>query len=438
MLKRWGIITCIFLSLRAEEQTTHTIVVFIHGTVQSGTSILLDSERTWKDIFNGESLSEQILHAARKEKLSYKSDLMLDYGLIEIPAAVLTQHQVSEEEQQYAAYHIVRLFHRLQPDHLHTTYHYYTFGWSGLLSETERKRAAGELYTSLMHERTRLLKHTAKVTCELYGYSHGGQLILHLPTIRSQQKDKDFTIERVVLSGTPLYYNNARNILRGMFKQIINCYSLGDAVQICDIFSTPDRSCQRTFAALAMPLPSSYTSDISVIDLQLEAHTHKKFFGHGSFFILNRMAYPRAAPQRSLYRQLIMLLQPFPLVSIYPPLIHMLDKQRGYHHYRARLTGSEMGIGIALIDNKNRVTLTTTIAASLLEEERATIQNAYKNGSYLSEFRKAVHTLKHAIIRLCQNQLRKTRLMLHRKSVSTKETEATQSQGITPALEHSQ
>jgi pimeloyl-ACP methyl ester carboxylesterase len=116
--------------------------------------------------------------------------------------------------------------------------HYYTFGWSGLLSSTQRLNDAKIFYQALVEEIERFRQKGIAVKVRLIGYSHGGNVVLNLAQARHYFKQSPpVLIDEVVLLGTPIQRETDHLINDDMFKIIYQIYSCADRIQKLDFFS---------------------------------------------------------------------------------------------------------------------------------------------------------------------------------------------------------
>lgn len=122
---------------------------------------------------------------------------------------------------------------------------YYTFGWSGLLSITERIKASKILYTALEKEVQKLTRFYPKrnIHIRLVCYSHGGSVALHLAEI----PHKNLVIDELLLFGTPIQKETDYLIHDALFKKVYNFYSRKDLIQKMDCFSFKRFFSQRRF-----------------------------------------------------------------------------------------------------------------------------------------------------------------------------------------------
>lgn len=125
---------------------------------------------------------------------------------------------------------------------------FYTYGWSGLISEKERQRAARAFYIelrSLIEE-----KKNANEQCKirLIGYSHGGTMFSKFAQLREKEFCNDtFTIDETILVGVPITECITSSFACAPFTRVYNIYSKADKVQRLDIFTSSYFLSQRTF-----------------------------------------------------------------------------------------------------------------------------------------------------------------------------------------------
>ncbi len=124
---------------------------------------------------------------------------------------------------------------------------FYTFGWSGLISNKRRYCEARILYEHLKAELQKFREKGVRTKIRLVGFSHGGNLLLHLADIRREEFPKDtFTIDEVYLVGMPVHKHMYQQVESPLFKKVYTIYSRSDKVQPADIFSNGPFS-ERTF-----------------------------------------------------------------------------------------------------------------------------------------------------------------------------------------------
>lgn len=294
------------------------LTVFIHGSLHVPL-VFLSPLCIFGDSFDG-SWYERTIHSLRHHSITQQGGVVLSYGLHEV-TELAEQESFVGPARSSGACHTIRGFNRSCQKIPHVKHRFFTFGWSGILSEKERKAAAQDLYESLYELRNMKLLAGKRVRIELYAFSHGGQVALYVPYIRKLRGDPNFIIDLLVLSAVPLYYHSAKNLLMGMFTTTINCYSPGDFAQTIDRFSSPSIPHQ----TLAETIPIPENSSLRFIDLAIQIGKHHPV-PHCAFFDINQFEMPSRRVRRSPnyhtrhqgVHQFLNHLHPLPLVVLYP------------------------------------------------------------------------------------------------------------------------
>lgn len=112
--------------------------------------------------------------------------------------------------------------------------HFYSFGWSGKLSFTEREKQAKVLYKSIKDLTAQITASAgiAPIIC-IMTHSHGGNLALNLSKAK-EETDKDFSIHELVLLACPVQCVTAPLIKDSIFKRVYHFYSQVDMLQVAD------------------------------------------------------------------------------------------------------------------------------------------------------------------------------------------------------------
>lgn len=393
----------------------HNVTVFIHGTCQAGLA-LLNPKRTYLDKFNGKSWFELTLADTRTDGYLEKSDLMLSLGLTDV-TELISKPADEPELQHKAAIPCIRAYDALtntQTSHkLGEQHHYYTFGWLGLMSEKAREAASEQLYDCLQQLKKEFTQNGDTVTLTLQSHSHGGQLVLHLAHIRKERGDHDFFIDYAIMSATPLYYQKAKHALSGMFKVILNIHAQHDMIQVGDRFSTPEHGCTRTFKTVKMPLPSGNANAPIIADVCMHIEDRADIFGHACFFILDRYTVLNHInrSQRKKIRSTIQLINPLPLVTLYPVIVPGILKHieqsgvTGYHKLVCNLTQSDAHELMCEIIGTEK-TSSVLFPSDIVMTSREQVKMAYANTSYTTEIQKAMHSFKQIFVTLPKTKKR--------------------------------
>lgn len=158
---------------------------------------------------------------------------------------------------------------------------YYIFNWVGNLSSRDRTLASQRFATDLIT----FVEKNPSVEINIYGHSHGGNVILETLALLSEEK-KNIVINNVCLLGTPIgqktkdYIKKLRNV-----HSIYNFYSLQDQVQNKDI--TFDLFILRSNRRIT-PHDNSIVYNIEVV------RNDKNRLHHGMFYIAHNkgLQYP--------------------------------------------------------------------------------------------------------------------------------------------------
>ena len=219
---------------------THTMTIFIHGTFNASLGLL-----NVYDLFSDNVQSSEyarIVSAMRDDEFFHQEQAMLGLGLHSFEPTFV----VPEGEYKRAAYPIAGAYEEvtqaLAPGS--TINHYYTFGWSGLLSAQARLAAAGELGKALTDEYRALVTQGITPTIRIITHSHGGNVALNLATLALDDLPH---IDELVLLGTPVQEETSALVHEELFGTIYNLYSLQDAAQGADFISTKNHHSERRF-----------------------------------------------------------------------------------------------------------------------------------------------------------------------------------------------
>ncbi len=207
------------------------ITVLIHGIVGLQANFSLATLfQAKKDLTEGTLYEKNVLDLREHPYLS----------MIQPIGKLGLQPVHKKEGCLYAAYAFGVLFSSMERlSGIHRKNSFYTFGWSGLVSEKRRYCEARILYTALRDELSRLENEGKSVKVRLIGFSHGGTLIFNIGDLRAKEFPNDhFCIDETYLLGTPITKTISRQAHSPIFKKIYSFYSRQDSVQKLDIFST--------------------------------------------------------------------------------------------------------------------------------------------------------------------------------------------------------
>jgi len=221
-------------SIQAQQQRKEHdrwITVFIHG------SFSLRPHLGIRNIFKMlyDTIEESVYYRSteinRRDPFFYKNQAMSGLGLHKIDINHL--HNNAAAPILAASFEEISIQAGYPPSE-----EYYTFGWSGLISNKLRYLEAAFLYQDLERISKKIQQHGYTPKIRLIGYSHGGNLALQLGAIHSTKTEAEhFFIDELWLLGTPIQVETDFLINSSIFKKIYNFYSRSDRVQSLDFFS---------------------------------------------------------------------------------------------------------------------------------------------------------------------------------------------------------
>jgi hypothetical protein len=257
------------------------MVVLIHGTFGSLLGFLSTSD-VLQDKVSG-TLYRSTTKGMRDDDYFFKDQPILQRGLSSIEPTYSLKQVAGKK---YAAYPIAKAYETLQniikPNE--ESLHFYTFGWSGLMSQKSRQFESIRLYNALNEEFERHKSNNKTMKIRIIGHSHGGNLALNLAAVRkalkfigsqdhisySQDPDENDSIKKMVallktlpnkeiaktktgqkvydyvptnpslnvdeliMYGTPIQPETECFSTSDTFKRVFNFYSEGDIVQRMD------------------------------------------------------------------------------------------------------------------------------------------------------------------------------------------------------------
>ncbi|MBM3887184.1 hypothetical protein FJ364_04610, partial [Candidatus Dependentiae bacterium] len=260
--------------------------IFVHGTFGTLTG-LLSLNSVLKDDVRGTTY-RGVNKGMRNDAYFFQTQPILERGLQKLTPSF---NPDDTNKKILAAYPITKIhdefFKKINPND-HSKQYYYTFGWSGLISQYRRRFEAIRLYNALEEEIELLKKQNITPRIRIYAYSHGGNLCLNLGGIASvlntktfkefykysldpQADDsikkmlaiiknlptkedafllegqkrfdyiptnKNFFIDELILLGTPIQSETEHFLHSSVFGTIYNIYSSQDTVQKLDWIST--------------------------------------------------------------------------------------------------------------------------------------------------------------------------------------------------------
>lgn len=234
MVKKTLYALLLFLStaqIQPDSKKDLWVTVFIHGSFSLRPH--LNPGNILKML--NDSIEESVYYRSteinRRDPFFYKNQAMGDIGLHKI--------NIHKPTTSMAAPNIAQAFEEIsQHAGQSPSEEYYTFGWSGLVSNKLRYIEANFLYEDLYKLVQQLRSKGYEPKLRLIGYSHGGNIGLQLGALhQTKSSKKQINIEEFHLLGTPIQVETDYLINSPIFKKVYNWYSRGDGVQSLDFFS---------------------------------------------------------------------------------------------------------------------------------------------------------------------------------------------------------
>lgn len=303
---------------------TKNITIFIHGTFMPGLAFL-NPFKTYNQTIDHNDRYYKCLKKLRQDPILYQDSIMLEEGLKKIDSAILFQYwqfNLMPGHSKKGAYQAIGAYDMLFK-HLNKTVNtneYYTFGFSGILSDSFRKEAGHDLYKAIHKIIKKNSKDNYKTSITICSYSHGGNVALYLADAEDTYK-KNIKIDQLILYATPIQKETAFFADHKIFKNIYSFYSQADGVQHNDSFSTSSSQSFKTFKEFY----SNYNiTNSKAIDIRLLAQDDPTIFGHFNFWYFNK--YDNWPNKSKEIDEVCSLLNPLPIAILTPIFINAINK----------------------------------------------------------------------------------------------------------------
>lgn len=216
--------------------------IFIHGIISIRPHITVTNFIRFLTDDVCESVYGQTVKSMRADPFFYQNQAMQKPGLVPINP---NNHQPGAAASALAnIFADVNKLNEPQP----TQQFFYTFGWSGLLSRSARYADAKELLLSLNQAIAQFRAQGILPKIRILGYSHGGTLGMMLALVkRNEGIMPNFSVDQLLLFGTPIQQDTDYLIADPLFKKIYNIFSRADRVQKLDFFGSGEFFSERMF-----------------------------------------------------------------------------------------------------------------------------------------------------------------------------------------------
>jgi hypothetical protein len=414
--------------------------IFVHGTFGTMLSIL-SLDNVLKDNVSGTTYRDTS-KGMRDDHYFFQTQPILERGLISITPSFNIE---STNKKILAAYPITKAFDefiKITPLN-NEKQRYYTFGWSGLISQSRRRFEAIRLFNALQEEIIALKKENVEVKVRMIAHSHGGNLCLNLgaivPILNSKtfnefdkysleeqanesikqmftiiktlpakeqastkqgQKrfdyvptEKKFSIDELILLGTPIQQETELFLFSPIFKKIYNVYSAEDSIQQLDWISTKNAiSKQRVNETLLARMTQPSSPRIIQIKIMYERQIAKNHEGSQRIIreentkkssLFHSLLGTRLSSKDPGHKELWALswakaeysnnslqsfLSPLPTIVVMPLILTMLTKHPSLLDVDFNLTPTNNKIGLFVTKHNDETVLdSSTIETSFLE-----------------------------------------------------------------------
>jgi len=361
------------IQLPTNKKTRH-ITVFIHGTFMPGLAFL-NPFKTYNQTIDNNDRYYKCLKKLRLDPILYQDAIMLEEGLQKIDSTILSQYcqfnlmPAHSKKGAYQAIGAYDMIHKYINKTSLNNHEYYTFGFSGILSDQYRKEAGHDLYKELYKIVKKNSKDNYKTIINLCSYSHGGNVSLYLAQAEDYYK-KNIKVDKLILYGTPIQKETALFVEHKIFKNVYSFYSQADGVQHNDSFSTSSSQSFKTFKEF---YANNNCDNTKVIDIRLLAQDDPAIFGHFNFWYFNR--YENWPNKSKEIDEVYTSLNPLPIAILTPIFIYLINKSSNIKELDISIKSEDQKLKIVLLDTINNQILCISPEINQLIEK---IQNYAK------------------------------------------------------------
>ncbi|MGE0206815.1 MAG: hypothetical protein AB7R69_03095 [Candidatus Babeliales bacterium] len=177
-------------------------------------------------------------------------------------------------------------------------HHYYTFGWSGLLSPRIRYLEAKIFYDQMLKEFEHFFNNDHyNVKIHIIGYSHGANVALKLAEVYKKEgydKTKKIIVDELILMGAPILPETDYLLNSSLFKKVYHFYSYGDRVQRLDFFSL-----DRVFSNRKFHDRSDFSVPEKIVQINIKIKRATKGRKNPSSYSLEELIHRRSTQRNS-------------------------------------------------------------------------------------------------------------------------------------------
>lgn len=242
--------------------------VFVHGIMSIKPHLTLSNFIRFMTDNVQNSVYATTVQLMRQDPIFFQNQAMQELGLIKVDP-----YQVAPGNASSAMAMVFESMSSFVNEGAPIENHYYTFGWSGLLSQKSRYHDAKLLYQALTDTLEQFSALGKEPKIRIMGYSHGGNVLLNLALVRQNEPTyKPLLIDELVLLGMPVQKETDHLIHDPIFASIFHIYSRGDRIQKLDFFSV-----NRFFSRRIFKARKDFELPDKLIQIQLKCTRTSKF-----------------------------------------------------------------------------------------------------------------------------------------------------------------
>lgn len=227
----------------ANNETHETwITVFVHGIMSIKPHLNVHNFIRFMRDDIGNTVYEKTVEIMCQDSFFCENQAMQGFGLRPI--------DIDNNSLKRSANTMARIYDEVTKsiEGNHIKNHYYTFGWSALMSPTVRYLDSKKLFEALVKEVAQFKSKGINPKIRVVGYSHGGNVCLNLAAIRQDFYPlSSLSIDELHLIGIPIQTENDYLVGDEIFKKVFNFYSDEDRIQPIDFFAFNRFFSQKTF-----------------------------------------------------------------------------------------------------------------------------------------------------------------------------------------------
>jgi len=217
-----------------QQHTELWVTIFVHGIMGIAPHVNLQNIGLFVRDQLIDTVYARAVHRMRKNSYFFQDQAMQQLGLVPIDIA---QALTPGNGAALCAY----LYDCIDAEVYQNAHHnvFYTYGWSGLLSRTQRYIESEGLLVGIYQliESYKTKGITPKI--RIIGYSHGGNVCLNMARMHEEEyPDMTLIIDELVVLGMPVQMETDSYCASPLFKKIYNIFSTQDVIQKMDFFSS--------------------------------------------------------------------------------------------------------------------------------------------------------------------------------------------------------